>query len=125
LKHRCRQFTYQDFKNFDYILVMDESNLRNVLALAKTEEEKNKVFKFRKFDHTVGGAPDVPDPYYGGVAGFEHVQDIVTRCSAGLLSFLQEEFPHAKIPDSENQDWMKEDELIMYDEEKEEQENDF
>ena len=40
---RARQFSYQDFKNFDHIFVMDQSNKKNVLTLAKTQEDQNKV----------------------------------------------------------------------------------
>ena len=44
--------------------------------------------KFRKFDSTVKGEPDVPDPYYDEVSGFEHVQDIVERSSLGFLDWI-------------------------------------
>jgi len=40
---RGRQFSYQDFLDFDHIYVMDSSNLENVLRLAKTQEDKDKV----------------------------------------------------------------------------------
>ena len=39
----ARQFTYEDYKNFDHIYVMDQSNKKNVLSLAKTLEDRNKV----------------------------------------------------------------------------------
>ena len=60
---RSRQFERNDFKNFDRILVMDQANLRDVLSMAKTEEQRAKV---ALFDPT--GA-SVPDPYYGGADG--------------------------------------------------------
>lgn len=121
LKHFCRQLTYQDFQNFDYILAMDESNLKNILRIAKTDSDRAKVHKFREFDHTVNGAPDVPDPYYGGLAGFEHVQDIVTRSSAGLLSWLIEKHSHLQIPRSEElepeENFYEDDELVLFEDE--------
>ncbi|MCX7997920.1 MAG: low molecular weight phosphotyrosine protein phosphatase [Leptospiraceae bacterium] len=98
LTHRARQFKREDFEKFDYILAMDESNYKHILYMAKTEEQKQKVHKFRKFDPAVSGQPDVPDPYYGSVAGFEHVQDIVMRTSAGFLDYLLEKHPHLNIP---------------------------
>lgn len=88
LSHFCRQFEYDDFINFDYILAMDNSNYQNIIAMARDESQKQKVMKFRKFDSSVRGEPDVPDPYYGGVAGFEHVQDIVERSSEGFLEWI-------------------------------------
>lgn len=90
LTHKCRQLAPSDFDKFDYILVMDEINLRAALRLVKTEEHKKKLIKFRRFDKQVKGEPDVPDPYYGGIAGFEHVQDIVERCSEGFLDWILE-----------------------------------
>jgi protein-tyrosine phosphatase len=69
---------------------MDNSNYRNVYSLARDELQRKKIMKFRRFDSTVKGEPDVPDPYYDGVAGFEHVQDIVERSSKGFLEWILE-----------------------------------
>ncbi len=88
LTHHCRQFESSDFKKFDYILAMDNSNYRNIISMARDESQKQKVMKFRKFDSTVKGEPDVPDPYYDEVSGFEHVQDIVERSSLGFLDWI-------------------------------------
>ena len=65
-KQRARQFTVNDFDAFDYIYVMDRSNLRDVLALARTEEDRKKVALLLGHD-------EVEDPYYGGPEGFEIV----------------------------------------------------
>lgn len=100
LKHACRQFVVHDFDKFNYILTMDQSNYNNILSMARDENDSKKVSMFRKFDHTVSGQPDVPDPYYGGIGGFEHVQDIVMRCSSGLLAYLQEKYSHLRLPES-------------------------
>ena len=40
--------------------------------------------KFRRFDVSVKGEPDVPDPYYDGIAGLNMLQDIVERSSIGF-----------------------------------------
>lgn len=90
LKHKCRQVNYEDFSNFDYLIAMDSSNQKNLFSLARKDEDRNKILKFRKFDKDVKGEPDVPDPYYGAVSGFEHVQDIVERSSEGLLHWLMD-----------------------------------
>ncbi len=88
LNHACRQVSYEDFQNFDYIIPMDSSNQKNLFSLARLDKDRNKIIKFRKFDETVKGEPDVPDPYYGSVSSFEHVQDIVENSSKGLLDWI-------------------------------------
>lgn len=77
---RSRQFERNDFKNFDRILVMDQANLRDVLSMAKTEEQRAKV---ALFDPT--GA-SVPDPYYGGADGFTEVREQVGRAAEAQLA---------------------------------------
>ncbi|NNE71111.1 MAG: low molecular weight phosphotyrosine protein phosphatase [Rhodothermales bacterium] len=87
LTSRGRQFGHADFKDFDHILVMDRSNLHDVLFLDRTEQFTDRVKLFREFDPE----PDdyqVPDPYYGGDDGFETVYAIVERTSEALLASL-------------------------------------
>ena len=72
----ARQFSLQDFGIFDLILVMDDENHRNILKLADTEEKRAKLQNFTNFclhhHHH-----EVPDPYYGGDAGFQLVTDLI------------------------------------------------
>ncbi len=71
-----RQFQTSDFENFDYIYVMDNSNYRDVIHLAKTEEHKNKVHLILNElfpDENV----DVPDPYFGVANGFDNVYQML------------------------------------------------
>ena len=68
---------------------MDEQNLTDVQAAAATTHE-GRVHLFRDFD-PVGTGGEVPDPYYGGQAGFEEVLAMVERTSAALVSALQQE----------------------------------
>ena len=71
---RARQFTTADFEDFDYIYVMDRSNLSNVLLLACNEQDSAKVALLL-------GEDEVEDPYYGGDDGFEIVyQKIDAAC---------------------------------------------
>ena len=88
LIHRARQFHPDDFETFDFILTMDDNNHRDVLAMAKKPEHKQKVFKFRHFDPEHDGAPDVPDPYFGGLDGFKNVQKIVERTARGFWEHI-------------------------------------
>ena len=77
---RSRKFVRADFQKFDRILVMDRANLSDVLALARTEEERDKVALFDP-----SGA-EVPDPYYGGEDGFALVREQVREAAEAQLA---------------------------------------
>jgi len=83
----ARQFSHHDFDAFDLILTMDDENYANVLSLAKSAAQKDKVRRFTDFctehDHD-----EVPDPYYGRGEGFELVADLIEDGSSGLLAHL-------------------------------------
>lgn len=80
-----RQFVADDFSSFDIIIAMDNSNMANILSLAKNPQEIDQVHLLRDFDPVVSNSNEVPDPYYGGIDGFEHVFDIVKRSIEGFL----------------------------------------
>ncbi|MBL7931514.1 MAG: low molecular weight phosphotyrosine protein phosphatase [Bacteroidia bacterium] len=85
---RARQFSASDFDKFDRIYVMDQSNLNNVLRLAKTKahEEKTKLL----LDLVEPGQQmEVPDPYYGGEEGFERVFQLVLSACERLKEELK------------------------------------
>lgn len=73
---KARQFTTNDFDRFDYIFVMDNSNYDDVVFLAKTEEQKQKVQLILN-ELFPGDNVDVPDPYYGLQNGFDMVFEIL------------------------------------------------
>lgn len=75
---RARKFTKNDFETFDYIFAMDNSNYKDVLALAPNEEAKSKV-KLILNEIFPNENVDVPDPYYGGQDGFENVFDMLDK----------------------------------------------
>lgn len=86
-----RGFQKSDFEKFQYIFAMDHNNHFDILAQTENEDHKKKVALFRQFDPTVQQSdkiPDVPDPYYGGVDGFDTVQNIALRTSENLLNWL-------------------------------------
>lgn len=88
LAHKARQLKDTDLETFDYIIAMDRSNFRNIKSLASGKEGLlEKVLLMRSFDtnHT---CDDVPDPYLGGLEGFQEVFTIVDRCTAQFLDFL-------------------------------------
>jgi protein-tyrosine phosphatase len=86
LEGAARQVTRDDFADFDLLLAMDRDNLANLRAIAPPASE-HKVRLLREFDPASAGAPDldVPDPYFGGAAGFETVLDQVEAACRGLL----------------------------------------
>ena len=77
---RSRKFVRADFQKFDRILVMDRANLSDVLALARSEDERDKVALFDP-----SGA-EVPDPYYGGEDGFALVRKQVREAAEAQLA---------------------------------------
>lgn len=85
---RARRVEAVDFAKFDYVLAMDEVNLRFLERLCPRVHAK-KLHLFLEF--TVDPVErEVPDPYYGGGEGFERVLDLVEQASAGLLRHLRE-----------------------------------
>ena len=70
-RQRCRKFSVEDFDDFDFIYAMDNSNYRNIIALADSMEKTGKVKLL--LDETGLDITEVPDPYYGGEQGFENV----------------------------------------------------
>lgn len=84
---RARIVAPEDFERFDLLLAMDRSNLSTLLQRAPSAQ-RDRVRLFLEF------APDqetaeVPDPYYGGGAGFERVLDLVEAASRGLIAHLR------------------------------------
>jgi protein-tyrosine phosphatase len=67
-----RQFTVNDFDNFDIIFVMDASNHADVISLARDENDKQKVEMILNRIYPNSNMA-VPDPYFGGEQGFENV----------------------------------------------------
>ena len=86
-KSRGRQFTKEDFNLFDKIYVMDESNYKNVIKLASSNLDKNKVDLLLN-QANPGSNQNVPDPYYGGPCGFENVFQLIDKaCDAIIEQF--------------------------------------
>ena len=85
---QARQFTKKDFADFDLIIPMDEDNRRDILRLARNEEDRAKVTPFMSFCENFSN-PEVPDPYYGGQEGFELVADIMEDGCLGILESLR------------------------------------
>ena len=83
---RARRVEEQDFSRFDYIIAMDRDNL-SILQEQVTDDHSARLHLFLEFSS--GMEDEVPDPYYGGAAGFERVLDLVEDASRGLLEKLR------------------------------------
>lgn len=83
-----RPFTREDYHNFDMIYVMDDTNLEDVLALATSDKDREKV---KLFLDEAGGYffNSVPDPYYGAADGFEKVFALLQEAGNKILDKLQ------------------------------------
>ncbi len=81
----ARQITRDDLKTFDLIVTMDESNLTNVQRLDPGGESHAKIRPFVSFCHHHDDLR-VPDPYYGGQRGFDHVIELLKDGCEGILA---------------------------------------
>ena len=86
---RARQFKPQDFERFDLILAMDRENYRDIMYLDGEGKYQDKVKMMCGYasDHP---DKDVPDPYYGGEAGFRYVIELLFDACGGLLAEVQQ-----------------------------------
>lgn len=87
LPSRARKFEYADLEEFDLILAMDFQNFTDILEMDRKEKYKEKISLMRNFDPVESG--NVPDPYYGGLQGFENVFQILNRSCTALLEELK------------------------------------
>ncbi len=89
LNSRARQLTSHGLRDLDLILVMDRANLSDARALDQESKFAGKIRLFCEFctDHE---EKEVPDPYYGGEQGFEHVLDLLEDGCRGVLRHIRE-----------------------------------
>lgn len=83
---RARQLTAQDFEDFDLVLMMDKANeaaARLIASPAQLQRMRRLTDYCQRFDDQ-----EVPDPYYGGERGFEHVLDLVEDACQSLLQSI-------------------------------------
>ncbi len=88
LASRAQLIEHHFFERFDVILAVDNQVLHELLRLAKTPEHKAKIHLITAFGSVYKGQ-EIPDPYYGGDAGFENVLDMLEDSCEGLLKHLQ------------------------------------
>jgi low molecular weight protein-tyrosine phosphatase len=90
LGHRARQIEPRDLERFDHVIALDREHLRDLRALARGDR-KARLALLRSFDDAAPPDAEVPDPYYGGDDGFEHVYDLCERACRGLLAQVRRE----------------------------------
>ncbi len=83
---RARKVEVDDFVEFDHVIAMDRQNLDDLLLLCPPPERR-RVRLLRS--HDPEGVGDVPDPYFGGRAGFDDVFTMIDRCCRALLAELR------------------------------------
>lgn len=86
---RATQVSERDLREYDYILAMDRSHLRILRSIAP-QAAKARLGLFLDASARWKGA-DVPDPYYGGVEGFEQVLDMVEEAAERWLDRIEAE----------------------------------
>lgn len=84
---RARRVSPEDFDLFDYVLAMDQDNYENLSAICPPGYETRLRMFMDYAPHLPIG--EVPDPYYGGVSGFERVIDMVEEAAKGLLEEIR------------------------------------
>lgn len=84
---RGRKVKNSDFEKFDYVLAMDNSNHADLTDVAGRDADN--LYMFLEFSNNFS-EKEVPDPYYGGDQGFEHVLDLIEDASRGLLEHIRE-----------------------------------
>ena len=90
LTHRCRKLSALDFDEFDLIIGMDASNLRNLKRLAPTVDDEKKIMPMSAFFSIATRYDYVPDPYYEGAEGFELVLDLLDDACLNLRDSIDE-----------------------------------
>jgi phosphotyrosine protein phosphatase len=83
-RHKARQVTVDDYQNFDYLVIMDENNGRNLRRIIGDDVDF-KVYKAMSF---VDENRDVKDPWYTG--NFDETYDDISRSCDALLAVLKE-----------------------------------
>ena len=86
-EQRAQKLTAELGRKFDYLIVMDDTNFHDAKSIVAAEDADKIQYLLSYSD---GREEYVPDPYYGGDSGFEHVLDLVENASNSLLASIKE-----------------------------------
>lgn len=84
-KHKARQLRKEDYSKYDYIIAMENSNIRNIMRIIE-EDKENKVHRLLDFTNN---PRDIADPWYTG--NFEVTYQDITKGSNAFLEYLENE----------------------------------
>ena len=87
-KQKSRPITKADLENFDHIYCMDLSVYEDVISMAKNEEQRKKISLFLEAAGNNGENNEVPDPYWGNLADFENVYQMIDEASSKIAQKL-------------------------------------
>ena len=88
---RSRRLETRDLDRFDYILAMDRDNQEDLLELCEASTQREKIHLLMSFAPE-GAEPEVPDPYFGALTGFERVMDMLEISTQGVLAHIRERY---------------------------------
>lgn len=83
-EQKSKHFSSEDFQKYDRIYCMDRNNLKDVLSLAKSEEDRKKVFLILENNQ------EVLDPYWGEMNDFDHVYQLLDKACEKIAADLKE-----------------------------------
>ncbi|MEU2582599.1 low molecular weight protein-tyrosine-phosphatase [Streptomyces avermitilis] len=89
--HTARQFQASWFSHLDLVIALDSGHLKALRRLAAAPAHAEKVRLLRSYDPAADADPDVPDPYYGQMDGFEECLEMVEAASPGLLAAVRQQ----------------------------------
>lgn len=89
--HHARRFRAQWFGTLDLVVALDREHAADLRRMAPSARDAGKVRLLRSFDPAAGDDLDVPDPYFGGPAGFAECLRMCEAACPGLLEFIEGE----------------------------------
>lgn len=86
-----RKISYEDIEKADLVIAMDYTNREDLLDMAMTTKDADKIVMMTDFANPNSEYDHVPDPYYGGAEGFDYVIDILEECIENMINLLETE----------------------------------
>ena len=83
--HKARQILQEDFSKFDYILAMDDQNLKDLIAM--NEAARKKIFLLSDLSEDYL-SQNIPDPYFGDMKGFENVFNLLNKVTSQVANTI-------------------------------------